>query len=164
MSAPPASSGATTPLTRSIPPVASAASPASPRSFRDFDTICPATQDNQDAVIELAAASDPDVFLVVGGYDSSNTASLLRAARSKRGAYHIQDPASITAAAIRHRDPVSGREIETRDWLPSGPLAVAVTAGASTPDTELAEVIRRLCVAAGVEVPSASRGRAAPSL
>jgi 4-hydroxy-3-methylbut-2-enyl diphosphate reductase len=123
-------------------------------SFRDFDTICPATQDNQDAVIELTQAATPDLFIVLGGYDSSNTANLLRAARAKRGTYHVQDPASIAADVIRHRDPQSGREISTRDWLPPGDIVVGVSAGASTPDTELAEVIRRLCLAAGETVPA----------
>ena len=127
---------------------ASAASP-SPSRFRDFDTICPATQDNQDAVIELTQSTLPDVFVVIGGYDSSNTANLLRAARAKRGTFHVQDPASIEPAQIRHRDPKSGREVTTRDWLPAGPVVVGVSAGASTPDTELAEVVRRLCAAAG---------------
>jgi 4-hydroxy-3-methylbut-2-enyl diphosphate reductase len=122
-------------------------------NFRDFDTICPATQDNQDAVIELTQSTLPDVFVVVGGYDSSNTANLLRAARAKRGTFHVQDPASIEPAQIRHRDPKSGREVTTRDWLPAGPVVVGVSAGASTPDTELAEVVRRLCAAAGAPVP-----------
>ena len=127
---------------------------AAAASFRDFDTICPATQDNQDAVIELTTAAEPDVFIVLGGYDSSNTANLLRAARAKRGTFHVQDPASITPDVIRHRDPASGREIATRDWLPAGEVVVGVSAGASTPDTELAEVIRRLCTAAGAPLPA----------
>jgi 4-hydroxy-3-methylbut-2-enyl diphosphate reductase len=123
-------------------------------SFRDFDTICPATQDNQDAVIELTQAATPDLFIVLGGYDSSNTANLLRAARARLGSFHVQDAASIEAGAIRHRDPKSGRETATREWLPAGDLVVGVSAGASTPDTELAEVIRRLCAAAGAPLPA----------
>ena len=100
-------------------------------------------------MIELTQSTLPDVFVVIGGYDSSNTANLLRAARAKRGTFHVQDPASIEPAQIRHRDPKSGREVTTRDWLPAGPVVVGVSAGASTPDTELAEVVRRLCAAAG---------------
>lgn len=123
-------------------------------NFRDFDTICPATQDNQDAVIELTHTAAPDVFVVLGGYDSSNTANLLRAARAKHGSFHVQAPASIEADVIRHRDPVSGGELATRDWLPSGDIVVAVSAGASTPDTEIAEVIRRLFRAAGAPIPA----------
>lgn len=122
-------------------------------SFKDFDTICPATQDNQDAVIALTSAQSPDLFLVLGGYDSSNTANLLRAAHAKHGAYHLQEPASIHADAIRHRDPQTEKEVITYGWLPAGPLQVALSAGASTPDTELAAVIRRLAEAVGATVP-----------
>ena len=129
---------------------------AGPANFRDFDTICPATQDNQDAVIaltqEIGPELVPDLFLVLGGYDSSNTANLLRAARAKHGTYHVQEPTSITRDILRHRDPATGGEISTRDWLPPGPLRIALSAGASTPDTELAAVIARLCEAAGVSV------------
>jgi len=132
-------------------------------AFRDFDTICPATQDNQDAVIALTTARLPDLFLVVGGYDSSNTASLLRVAHARRGSFHVQGPASISPNVIRHRDPSDGHEIETRDWLPGGPLVIALTAGASTPDTELAEVIRRVCTAADVPLPVADETLTSPS-
>ncbi len=125
----------------------------SPTSFKDFDTICPATQDNQDAVISLTAEQAPDLFLVLGGYDSSNTANLLRAAHAKHGAYHLQEPSSITPDAIRHRDPATGLEVVTYGWLPAGPLQVALSAGASTPDTELAAVIGKLAEAVGAPVP-----------
>ena len=125
-------------------------------AFKDFDTICPATQDNQDAVISLTAEQAPDLFLVLGGYDSSNTANLLRAAHAKHGAYHVQEPSSISPDAIRHRDPETGREVVTYGWLPAGPLQVALSAGASTPDTELAAVIGKLAEAVGVSVPLAA--------
>ncbi|MBM4014487.1 MAG: 4-hydroxy-3-methylbut-2-enyl diphosphate reductase [Planctomycetes bacterium] len=123
-----------------------------PASFKDFDTICPATQDNQDAVIALTGATPPDLFLVLGGYDSSNTANLLRAAHARYGTYHVQEPSSIAADAIRHRDPTTGQEAITYGWLPSGPLQIALSAGASTPDTELAAVIRKLAEAVGASV------------
>jgi len=49
--------------------------------FAAFDTICDATQVRQDAVLEMSEAaldSTPlDFILVVGGWDSSNTAHLL---------------------------------------------------------------------------------------
>lgn len=117
----------------------------SKETFRDFDTICPATQDNQDAVTELTHPVEADVFIVLGGYDSSNTGNLLRAAKVRHGAYHVQTPSSIQPAAISHRDPVSGEEKTTTGWLPAGRVVVALSAGASTPDTELAEVVHHVC-------------------
>ncbi|MDA1260850.1 MAG: 4-hydroxy-3-methylbut-2-enyl diphosphate reductase [Planctomycetota bacterium] len=114
-------------------------------SFRDFDTICRATQDNQDAARAIAEQS-PDLFLVVGGYDSSNTKNLARVGDDAGvPAYHIEGPHCLDVESVRHRDRVSGRIGETQGWLPSRrPLRVAFTAGASTPDALLGEVIARL--------------------
>ena len=119
-------------------------------SFRDFDTICRATQDNQDAAREVAERR-PDLFLVVGGYDSSNTKNLARVGDGAGvPAYHIEGPHCLEAGAIRHRDRASGRIGESLGWLPSRrPLRVALTAGASTPDALLGEVIARLLALCG---------------
>jgi 4-hydroxy-3-methylbut-2-enyl diphosphate reductase len=119
--------------------------------FRDFDTICRATQENQDALAAAVGAADPDLLLVVGGYDSSNTKNLGRIGDA-RGlpTYHVESPASIEPERIRHRDRRSGVEVETRGWLPAGELTIAVAAGASTPDTLLAEAVERIFEAAGV--------------
>ncbi len=119
-------------------------------NFRDFDTICPATQDNQDAVMSLP--DDMDVFLVLGGYDSSNTRNLLRAAKSRHGSYHLQSPRAIEGNTLHHRDPQSGQEVVAANWLPEGPVTVGLSAGASTPDTELEAVIRKVCESAGEEL------------
>ncbi len=113
-------------------------------NFRDFDTICRATQDNQDAAAAVAALK-PDVYLVVGGYDSSNTKNLARVGR-RLGvpAFHIEGPHCINdSLEHRHRD--SGEILFESGWLPAvRPLKVAFTAGASTPDALLGEVIERL--------------------
>lgn len=112
--------------------------------FRDFDTICRATQDNQDAARAVASAR-PDLFLVVGGYSSSNTKNLARVGDAEAvPAYHIEGPESLGPAEIRHRERASGEVATTSGWLPARrPLRVALTAGASTPDALLGEVIRR---------------------
>lgn len=44
--------------------------------YAEFDTICDATQERQDAVTDMVAQKDIDFILVVGGFDSSNTAHL----------------------------------------------------------------------------------------
>ena len=43
-----------------------------PNHFRSFGTICSATQERQDAVEDMMK-DPPDVMLVIGGYNSSNT-------------------------------------------------------------------------------------------
>jgi 4-hydroxy-3-methylbut-2-en-1-yl diphosphate reductase len=119
--------------------------------FRAFDTICSATQERQDAVIALLQEHPLDLMIVVGGYNSSNTCNLARICAERVVTFHIAEPdCLVSGAEIRHR-PVGapsttlGTEIATRGWLPaSGALRVGLTAGASTPNNIVGEVIRRL--------------------
>ena len=113
-------------------------------NFRDFDTICRATQDNQDAAA-VVAEKTPDLYLVVGGYDSSNTKNLARVGqRLGVPSFHIEGPHCL-GKEIEYRHRSSGEILQRGDWLPSTrPLTVAFSAGASTPDTLLGEVIERL--------------------
>ncbi len=113
--------------------------------FRSFDTICSATQDRQDALAELIR--EPlDLLLVIGGYNSSNTGHLAEMAVGRVPVYHIKGAECLCSAAeIRHK-PVGGREeAPGRAWLPTrGPLRVGLTAGASTPDAVIGDVVDRL--------------------
>jgi len=119
--------------------------------FRAFDTICSATQERQDAVIALLDAHPLDLMVVVGGYNSSNTCNLARICAERVRTYHIASPeALLSAEEIRHR-PVglpstsTGVEAISQGWLPKeGPLVVGLTAGASTPNNIVGEVIRTL--------------------
>ena len=124
--------------------------------YRAFDTICSATQDRQDAVIALLDEHPLDLMLVVGGYNSSNTLNLARICAARVPTFHIGDDGCLESPeAIRHK-PVGAKTEETAaGWLPPvGPLAVGLTAGASTPDTVVGAVILRL---AGLTAPSAPR-------
>ncbi len=119
--------------------------------FRAFDTICSATQERQDAVIALLAAERVDLMIVIGGYNSSNTCNLARICADHVRTLHIADPSCLVSRnEIRYR-PVGPpstavlREETGRGWLPTtGPLVVGLTAGASTPNNIVGQVVRRL--------------------
>jgi 4-hydroxy-3-methylbut-2-enyl diphosphate reductase len=116
-----------------------------PRRFRAMDTICSATQDRQDAVLRMLHEGGLDVMVVIGGYNSSNTQALARICAERLPTYHIRDAAGIEAATIRHR-PVGVDQAEqaTSRWLPEGPVTLGLTAGASTPNNVVGEVVERI--------------------
>ena len=117
--------------------------------FRAFDTICSATQDRQDAVIDLLAAG-PDLMIVIGGYNSSNTTHLAALASGSVPSYHINDATCITSAdRIRHRPYGAPEETITHDWLPEGKVRVGLTAGASTPNNKIGEVVAAIAALRG---------------
>jgi 4-hydroxy-3-methylbut-2-en-1-yl diphosphate reductase len=111
--------------------------------FRAFDTICSATQERQDAVIQLLEQEALDLMLVLGGYNSSNTCNLARICDSRLPTYHIAEPDCLVSRdAIRFRPVGAKEETVTNGWLPpSGPVRLGLTAGASTPDNLVAQVI-----------------------
>jgi len=122
--------------------------------FRAFDTICSATQERQDAVVELLDTLDLDLAVVIGGYNSSNTCNLARICADRVPTYHIAEPDCLVSAdAIRHRpigpSTAGAGERTTNGWLPAGALRVALTAGASTPNNIVGQVIDRLSTFTG---------------
>ena len=114
--------------------------------YQAFDTICSATQDRQDAVVALLRDQTVDLMIVIGGYNSSNTANLARICAASRPTFHIADPdCLISPQEIRHRPVGSKEEVSSRDWLPAeGPLTIGLTSGASTPDNLVGAAIARL--------------------
>jgi 4-hydroxy-3-methylbut-2-enyl diphosphate reductase len=121
--------------------------------FRAFDTICTATQDRQDALHTLLDEERLNLMLIVGGYNSSNTGHLLEIALQKVPAYHVLDAGCVESdSTIRHQPPGARSEERTRDWLPRGPVVIGVTSGASTPNSEVEGVMRRVAEVAGVEI------------
>jgi 4-hydroxy-3-methylbut-2-enyl diphosphate reductase len=122
-------------------------------NFRTFDTICSATQERQDAVVELLR--EPlDVMVVIGGYNSSNTISLAALCSETVRTFHVEDADDIDPATgvIRHRPLGSKEDVESSDWLPAtGPLRIGITAGASTPNNKIGEAVGRLFATRGID-------------
>jgi 4-hydroxy-3-methylbut-2-en-1-yl diphosphate reductase len=121
--------------------------------FRTFDTICSATQDRQDAVKEMLL-DPPDVMVVVGGYNSSNTISLAALCADQVPTYHIEDATCIDvdAGVINHRLRQGRDDVATPGWLPAtGDVVVGITAGASTPNNKIAETVARVFATRGVD-------------
>src|SRR5207245_1873518 len=87
--------------------------------YQAFDTICSATQDRQDAVVALLRDHPVDLMIVIGGYNSSNTANLARICAASRPTFHIADSTCLLSArAIRRRPIGSKAEVITSSWLP----------------------------------------------
>ncbi len=114
--------------------------------YQAFDTICSATQDRQDAVVALLRDKPVDLMIVIGGYNSSNTANLARICAASRPTFHIADPGCLASREhIRHRPVGSKVEVSTRGWLPAdGAVTIGLTSGASTPDNLVGAAIARL--------------------
>jgi 4-hydroxy-3-methylbut-2-enyl diphosphate reductase len=120
------------------------------RCFRAMDTICSATQDRQDAVLKMLDDGGLDLMVVIGGYNSSNTQALTRICAARVPTYHIESADCIDGSAIRHQ-PVGGHdEVRGEGWLPAGAVRVGLTAGASTPNNVVGEVVSRILALRGV--------------
>lgn len=128
---------------------------ALPSVFRAFDTICSATQERQDAVISLLDEVPLDLMVVIGGYNSSNTCNLAKICAERCPTFHIAAPdCLVSASELRHRPiglPSTSAVAEAiaANWLPSGPVTIGLTAGASTPNNIVGQVVSRLEALAG---------------
>ncbi|MFZ9683111.1 MAG: 4-hydroxy-3-methylbut-2-enyl diphosphate reductase [Cephaloticoccus sp.] len=118
------------------------------------DTLCYATQVNQDALAR-ALASPLDAAFVIGGKNSSNTYQLYRLCEQALGkrAFFIQSEANIrSAAVVEHYVFPSLHEGRTHGSTEMRPLwddlnhpkRVLITGGASCPDGIIQQVITRL--------------------
>lgn len=122
--------------------------------FRSFDTICSATQERQDAVRELLDIG-VDVMIAVGGFNSSNTVSLAALCAEQVPTYHIETSSAIDPAArsIHYRvAQVKHEEADKTNWLPAGPIRVGITAGASTPNNKIGDVVARVLATRGLSL------------
>jgi 4-hydroxy-3-methylbut-2-en-1-yl diphosphate reductase len=95
--------------------------------FRLCNTICEPTSERQNALRRLIEEDQVDMILAIGGRKSSNTARLAEVAVSMGvSSHHIERPEDID-----------------QTWL-DGVTVVGVTAGASTPDDVIEEVVGAL--------------------
>jgi len=119
------------------------------------DTLCYATQVNQDA-LSRALAERPDAAFVIGGKNSSNTYQLYRICEEALGAkaFFIQSERNILSPAeVEHYvfpSMSAGRpegHIERRPLWPAArpePARILITGGASCPDGIIQQAIARI--------------------
>ncbi len=128
------------------------------RHFRFFDTICGATQDRQDA-LEKMLLDPPNLLIVVGGYNSSNTSHLAEMGEAKLPTFFIKNAAKMQSdKLIVHYNQHLKKEVETANWLPPGKITVGITAGASCPNNLIEDTIRRLFELRGLSVQEVLAG------
>jgi (E)-4-hydroxy-3-methyl-but-2-enyl pyrophosphate reductase len=95
------------------------------QEMRIFDTICEATSRRQAAALKLS--KEVDIMLVIGGYNSSNTKKLAELAEN-------------TGVETHHIE--SNKDLK-KEWFLEKNI-IGVTAGASTPDWIITEIINNI--------------------
>jgi 4-hydroxy-3-methylbut-2-enyl diphosphate reductase len=109
------------------------------------DTLCYATNDNQDATYQLLE-TNADLAIVVGGYNSSNTSHIVELCERKFPTYFINSETEILSASeIRHYHYEAKQRAVTHNFLTDKhPVSIVLTSGASCPDTLVDRVMFRL--------------------
>lgn len=122
--------------------------------FQMFDTICGATQERQDALFEMLR-KPMDLLLVIGGYNSSNTAHLVEIAEPQLPTFFIRSASCIhSLEEIVHYDLHHARETTTdysRLFSDDLPVTIGITAGASCPNNLIEETLFKLFELRGVD-------------
>lgn len=109
------------------------------------DTLCYATNDNQQATVGALGSGLADVALVVGGYNSSNTSHLVELCEEAVPTYFIRNEQELLGGGrIRHFDVHAQEERTSEAPWPEGVPTVLVTSGASCPDATVDRVIQRV--------------------
>jgi 4-hydroxy-3-methylbut-2-en-1-yl diphosphate reductase len=109
------------------------------------DTLCYATNENQDATYGLLD-TDADLAVVVGGYNSSNTSHLVELLERRFKTYFISSEREIEGPElIHHFDYPHQQRLTSFNFLPKKEkVKIILTSGASCPDAVVEKVLRRL--------------------
>jgi len=109
------------------------------------DTLCYATNDNQQATYGLMDV-EADLAFVVGGYNSSNTTHLVELCEEKFPTYFINSAAEIISQLeIQHFDIHESKRIKSQNYIPQKQnLKIIITSGASCPDALVETVMHRI--------------------
>jgi 4-hydroxy-3-methylbut-2-en-1-yl diphosphate reductase len=109
------------------------------------DTLCYATNDNQDATIGILKEK-ADLAIVVGGYNSSNTSHIVELCEEKLPTYFISSADKIISdKIINHFDLNNKNEIISENFLPEKEVVdVILTSGASCPDAVVDQVLQKI--------------------
>ena len=109
------------------------------------DTLCYATNDNQEATYGLLK-TDADLAIVVGGYNSSNTGHIVELCQEKLPTYFISSEEKILDPnQILNFDIQTKQEKITKKYLPrANPVTILLTSGASCPDATVESVLRKI--------------------
>jgi len=109
------------------------------------DTLCYATNDNQEATYGLLK-ENADFAIVVGGYNSSNTSHIVELCEEKLPTYFISSEEKILSdKLISHFDFHTHKEIDTENYLPQKEIVdIILTSGASCPDAVVEAVLRKV--------------------
>ena len=109
------------------------------------DTLCYATNDNQEATNGLLQQR-ADLAIVVGGYNSSNTSHIVELCEQKFPTYFINSSEEIKSASeIHHFDCEKKQKVVTQNFLPNKqPVQIILTSGASCPDTLVDQVMLKI--------------------
>lgn len=109
------------------------------------DTLCYATNDNQDATYALLTYP-ADFAIVAGGYNSSNTSHIVELCEEKLPTYFIESEQKILSSTlIRHFNSHKKQEVTTENFMSeSRPVTVLLTCGASCPDIVIEGILLKL--------------------
>lgn len=109
------------------------------------DTLCYATNNNQNATLKLMEIN-ADFAIVVGGYNSSNTSHIVELLEEKFKTYFISDETKlISKGSISHFILSDKKESVTKNYLAENEIIdIAITSGASCPDSTVDKVIKRI--------------------